>query len=127
GEPNATTRTGCSGKSRETRCIWHVARSGEGGAEVLPVLSLAEGFLRGPAHSTPRWPRGTRSAATPLTGGSEPCTPLLPGMDTWGDCQWRWNLPLVCPALCACAEVRPPLCLVCAMPLHVCVSVCVCL
>lgn len=64
----------------------------------------------------------------PLTGSSEPRVPLLPGMDAGGDCQWRRNLPLVCPAVCACAEVRPPLCLVRAMPLHVreCVCVCVC-
>uniref|UniRef100_A0A2K5HPL7 Uncharacterized protein n=1 Tax=Colobus angolensis palliatus TaxID=336983 RepID=A0A2K5HPL7_COLAP len=120
GELNATTRTGCSGKSRKTRCIWHMARSRAGGAEVLPVLNCAEGFLQGLAHSTPRWPGRTRSAA-PLTGSSEPRVPLLPGMD------WRRNLPLVCPAVCACAEVRPPLCLVRAMPLHVRVSVCVCL
>uniref|UniRef100_A0A2K6CXK9 Uncharacterized protein n=1 Tax=Macaca nemestrina TaxID=9545 RepID=A0A2K6CXK9_MACNE len=132
GELNATTRTGCSGKSRKTRCIWHMARSsdrglrGAGGAEVLPVLNYTEGFLRGLAHSTPRWPGRTRSAA-PLTGSSEPRVPLLPGMDAGGDCQWRRNLPLVCPAVCACAEVRPPLCLVRAMPLHVRVSVCVCL
>uniref|UniRef100_A0A2K6LLY5 Uncharacterized protein n=1 Tax=Rhinopithecus bieti TaxID=61621 RepID=A0A2K6LLY5_RHIBE len=115
GELNATTRTGCSGKS---------GLRGAGGAEVLPVLNCTEGFLQELAHSTPRWPGRTRSAA-PLTGSSEPRVPLLPGMDAGGDCQWRRNLPLVCPAVCACAEVRPPLCLVRAMPLHVRVSVCV--
>ena len=37
------------------------------------------------------------------------------------------GLPVpVCPAVYACAEVRPLLCLVCATPLHVCVCVCAC-
>lgn len=67
----------------KTRCIWHIARSGERvtreglrGAKLLPVLSSIGVFLRGPAHGTPRWSRGTRSVA-PLPGSSEPHAPLL--------------------------------------------------
>lgn len=51
---------------------------------------------------------------------------LRPCTDIWRDCQWRQNLPPVCPVVCACAEVRPLLCLVRATPLHVCVCVYVC-
>jgi len=84
---------------------------------VWPVRSSTEGFTPGPTPVQRAAP-GTRRMAPP--GSSRSPAPLRPRGPLEG------LLVPVCPAVCACAEVRPLLCLVCATPLHVCVYVCVC-
>lgn len=97
-----------------------------------PRVAIAEqhrrcppGTSSGGAGGTLRWPRGATSTA-PAMGSSGPRAPLLSHAGLQRDRRWRRGLPPVCPAVCACAEVRPLLCLVRATPLHVCVYVCVC-
>ena len=93
-----------------------VATRGPGGAECGLVLSSTEGFTPGPTPVQRAAP-GTRRMAPP--GSSRSPAPLRPRGPLEG------LLVPVCPAVCACAEVRPLLCLVCATPLHVCVYTCV--
>lgn len=103
-----------------------VAGAGAGAVARAQCGAALRVFLQGPTQALRGGGGRRRRRAAPLPGSSGPRAPPA-AADTWRDCQPRRDLPPVCPAVCACAEVRPLLCLVRATPLHMCVCVRVCL
>lgn len=130
GELNATTQTGCSGKSAkpgasgtEPGVVKGWPGRGQEEPELLPVLSSTEGFPLGTSPGAPGWSRRTGSTA-PLIGSSKPRAPLLPrtpGGSASGDGTCRLSVQLCvhvprCVPCCAWSVPRP----------YTCVYVCVC-